>query len=123
MTMSPETLAALKSSIQHWEKNIKAEYTYEASVSWRNCALCGLYINVIAEDTEDGCTGCPVSEDTGLESCVGTPYTVAAELYGEWLEVPKNSRAYIKARTHFRSAARAELKFLKSLLPTETTGA
>ena len=119
MTMSPETLAALKSSIQHWKENIKAEYTYEVSVSCRDCALCGLYINAIAEDTEVGCTGCPISENTGLENCAGTPYTVAADLYGEWLEVPKDSREYIKARNHFRSAARAELKFLKSLLPAK----
>jgi len=104
--MPARTLKALKASIKHWEENVAAETVNDASVKWRDCALCRLFYE------NSVCSGCPVFARTGSTACEQTPYNEAKVEYDEW-EWHEDT----KYRTAFRKAARAELKFLRSLLP------
>ena len=103
--MKPETLTALKESIKHWERNAFGPIG-KASDAMRDCALCGIYFN-------SNCEECPVRENTGRRSCHGTPYSKASRALDRW-----QSSDGVKAEEDaFREAAKAELEFLKSLLP------
>jgi hypothetical protein len=101
--MDDRTLEALKASIRHWEENVAAETPDAASVSATRCSLCTAF-------PDEGCTGCPVRERTGQSECVDTPYYDAQPALWDW-------RHNQGSRERFRTAAQAELDFLKSLLP------
>lgn len=102
--MTPEAAAALEASIAHWEANAVAETPEEASVSGRDCALCGLFV-------PNDCEGCPVSAKTGKISCRQTPYYDALDARECWEEFPSDSAN----RDAFHAAARDEVAFLKGL--------
>ena len=106
--MKPETLTALKESIKHWERNAFGPIG-EASVYSDDCSLCIRFDN----DDEFSCTlngeRCPVYERTDETVCRGTPYEGISELL-YYARVKGGETAY-------RNAAKAELEFLKSLLP------
>ena len=92
-------LGALKESIKKWEWLAKHRGSPPYTDS-ETCALCNIYIL----GDKNNCTGCPVMERTGEKSCVGTPYYDYSMALG-----------HKKAKL----AARAEVKFLKSLLPKQ----
>lgn len=98
--MDAATLEALKKSIEHWKENVRAESLVRTSTATRDCALCSLFYN-------KGCLGCPVFKETGYTNCYYTPYYQAVEA------------KYAENIQDFKSAAQAELDFLKSLLPQE----
>jgi len=100
--MKKATLTALKASIKHWEENAEIADLDEAKISIGDCALCGQFFYF------GGCGGCPVAERTGKNRCQGTPYSRAVNA-----EKTNDLPAFIKA-------AKAEIAFLKSLLPPET---
>lgn len=114
-TMDPETLEALKGSIAKWEGIVAGTATDQGE---RNCPLCRQFPTMT-------CDGCPVKARTGRSNCLGTPY------YSEWmrLEEPdvrgcgcRKCKGERVALTDVgRSAAKAELDFLKSLLPGDAT--
>lgn len=69
---------ALLDSIEHWWQNLDmlilnylsgGELDADIRIYSRDCALCGLYIEV-----QGCCEGCPVRLDTGLGGCCGTPW-------------------------------------------------
>ena len=93
-------LGALKESIKKWEWLAKHRGSPLPYTDAETCALCNIYIS----GDKDNCMGCPVMERTGTKSCVGTPYC-----------------DYSLALDHKEAklAARAEVKFLKSLLPNQ----
>ena len=95
----PDTLAALKGSIEKWERIVAGTgRDYGAN----NCALC---------DRFPSCIGCPVMEKTGLPSCENSPYDdwrMAGGCCAETADTPDLKRL-----------AEAELAFLKSLLPED----
>lgn len=97
--MNARTLKALKGSIAKW-KAIVAGTGFDRGPA--NCDLCALFWQ------HGFCRGCPVMERTGCSQCAGTPYDqwLAANGHGETADT--------QAR---KKAARAELAFLKSLLP------
>jgi len=97
------TAAALELSIKHHENNLKAETPDNASTSSRKCALCKEYFS-------HSCKGCPVYRSTNETSCIWTPYLNCVGTLETW----KYSETE-EARTAFREAERAEIKFLKSL--------
>lgn len=99
-------MTPLEKSIKHWEKNVAAEYPEEASVAWRDCALCLEYYY-------GDCVGCPIQAKTGESNCEGTPYNAADEALGSWIEYGD------EFKPDFRAAAQQMLDFLKSLLPEE----
>lgn len=98
--MNPETLEALKGSIEKW-RTIVEENGYDEGTA--NCPLCRLF-------RYNDCVGCPVSAATGNEGCHGSPYDNWFALNGH------QNKADIPGRF---AAARAELDFLRSLLPKE----
>jgi hypothetical protein len=102
--MTPETLEALKGSIEKWWKIVEENGADEGI---DNCPLCHLY-------WDDECVGCPVSEAMDSILCDGTPYHIQWSplvLRDEWPTVADTPEKL--------TAARAELEFLRSLLPKE----
>lgn len=101
--MTPEALKALKESIKHWEENVAAEKPNDASIRWLDCALCrNFFVN-------GDCFGCPINDITG-RSCGGTPYFDAEAALFLWRKGDGDVALW-------RTAAQAELDFLKSLRP------
>lgn len=91
------TLTALKGSIKKWQGIVAGKVKDEGP---DNCPLCKLFYAI-------NCRGCPVSKATGLKWCDGTPYS---DLWSNCNDGMAKSNPQIYA-------AKAEVKFLKSLLP------
>lgn len=108
--MDAETLTALKQSIEKWERNAVAETPDGFTTGPETCALCGLF-------WRRGCNGCPVRAKTGYSSCLASPYVAAAGAKINWRHEPSDTVRRDAAHT----AARAEVAFLRSLLPEEET--
>lgn len=111
MTMDPETLAALRGSIQKWRDIVAGT---GSDLGTENCPLCLLFHDNEVEDDEGdmrNCDGCPVSEHSGNDECSGTPFST-------WIKLTVDQGSERRALTpkHTR-AAQAELDFLISLLP------
>lgn len=106
--MKRKTLAALKKSIKHWERNIAAETHSEVSIGAADCPLC---LEFIDHNPCHPCVGCPVMKKTGRPRCFSTPYYLARDVYWSWRDGSLTREAW-------RAEAQDELDFLKSLLPT-----
>lgn len=111
--MDAETLTALRESIAHWGRLASGDFPGE-NIGASRCPLCIAFHQM--RTTRSGravrCTGCPVREFTGAECCGNTPYQdaeVAWDLFGSESD-------------EFKAAARAELEFLRSLLPEGDPG-
>jgi hypothetical protein len=100
--MTPETLEALKGSIEKWRKIVE-EGGEDLGV--KNCPLCHLHY------AYGNCTGCPVNQASGGQQCGNTPYD-------EWDELDLFGSGVADTPAKIE-AARAELEFLRSLLPQE----
>ena len=100
--MDHKTLKALKGSIRKWELIVAGKGVDRGE---SNCPLCKLFAHA-----PNYCRCCPVMEETGQESCIGSPYDTWAHT-GFW--TPN------KKITDDESAIAAvlELEFLKALLP------
>ena len=99
--MTPGALKALRGSIKKWQSVVAGTMAPTDALSCHTCPLCHLF-----HDKSPGwCQGCPVKLTTGLDTCQGTPF------YDYHKAVKHNDS---KAMT---AAARAELAFLRSLLP------
>jgi hypothetical protein len=91
----------LELSIAHWYRIWKGEETRMDSAA---CALCQTYRRPEGATYAERCNTCPVCQHTGLQDCLGTPYGEVNNLHHEDPE--------------FAEAAKEELDFLMSLLPT-----
>ena len=109
-TMNETTRQALLESIAKWEENAIAEAPEDVRIGARDCPLCTMFLNPF---NKVHCFGCPVVEQTSATSCSRTPYSKAFRSYLLWDDDPKSETP----RTAFHEAARAEVDFLKSLLP------
>jgi len=113
--MDAETLEALKGSIAKWEGIVAG---IDVDRGARNCPLCQKYPNL-------GCDGCPVAERTGYANCSDTPYQ------SQWMRLKEpdvsgcgcaSCKGERVALTDVaRAAAQAEVDFLRSLLPRQST--
>lgn len=104
--MTPETLEALKGSIEKWRKIVEEGGEDRGQF---NCPLCTLFLR-------GGYLDCPVDSAVDDSHCKSTPYRDDWEPL--FFSVPDN--APWKADTDERMiAARAELDFLRGLLPKE----
>ena len=118
--MNSETLKALEGSIKKWEKIV--ESTEEKDRGVENCPLCRLFYNDFSEDED--CMGCPVKEKTGMYGCIGSPYQ-------DWKNHYKNSHGveFGEGTSRHKDCpeclrlAKAELEFLRGLLPREELAA
>ena len=109
------SLTALRGSIKHWEENLAAKEPKEASTRAQDCPLCQIFLLAPKDYSRPRVVsqceyGCPVWEFTGETGCQGTPYEKADDTLCDW----RNGEATID---DWREAAKAELDFLKSLLP------
>lgn len=125
--MDKRTSDALEASIKHWQENVAAEKPSDVSLKGSDCALCRMFFN---SERVDSCSGCPVRIRTGRSSCGSTPYESACYARDEWAESINSdwgngvriTKEIDDAREVWRTAARAELDFLKSLRqPTAVT--
>jgi hypothetical protein len=107
--MDARTLEALKASIKHWEETTAATDVKSVKIGASECALCGLF-NTPDMVAYEECVGCPVYRATERSYCEGTPFDTAYYLleHGGDFDL-------------FRAAAKAELDFLRSLLPEGET--
>lgn len=106
--MNKKTLTALKGSIRKWEKIVQGKGIDDGIA---NCPLCHVFY-------DNDCKGCPVRKKTGYWCCIGSPH----EEWEGWTPgLPENeSGGYdFTGYPEAKKAARAELRFLKSLLPKE----
>lgn len=101
--MNKKTLTALRKSIAHWEENLAANDPFDVYTTSDYCALC---------DAFHGCIGCPVAERAGDTECDNTPWVNAHDAKHAW-------KYGYGTKRQFRNACRAEIKFLKSLLPED----
>lgn len=108
--MTPKTLAALRKSIEKWDRNTRVKTPHAARLGAGDCPLCALF-----RVRDFGCTGCPVREKTGYDYCDDTPYEVALHAHGWWRW--HSPYAHVTIRDAFHKAAAAERDFLISLLP------
>lgn len=104
--MEPKTLEALNASIAKWERNAVAETPSQVKMYAGDCPLCHIYVLATGS-----CEGCPVAEKAGEEDCDGTPWPNTWFRWRAWASGEG-------AADEFREHARAEVAFLKSLLPT-----
>lgn len=107
--MKPNTLAALKESIRHWEENLAETDVSAIATGDADCALCQLFL-------ENDCRGCPVKM-AGFRNCRSSTETLstwsaARNAYGK-LQFNQSPNAWAA----WQSACAAELAFLRSLLP------
>ncbi len=103
--MPAKTLAALKGSIKHWEKNAAAKLE-DAEIGAGFCDLCVLF-NITQENYSDRCIGCPVMSASGARFCDNTPYAEVDRILT------------MESSDEWPTVALAELNFLRSLLPDE----
>ena len=103
--MDKLTLEALKDSIEKWRQIERGEM---ADMGITNCMLCQQYYSA----PKGYCDGCPVSGKTGKRYCEGSPYE-------QWCYIQAQRKFDIEVADtpELVRIARAERKFLESLLP------
>jgi hypothetical protein len=101
--MDERTLIALKGSIAKWESIVAGT---EADEGFNNCPLCKEFYHPFPNH----CRGCPVRDATGETNCGGSPYT-------DWADLTDQFNTYWAVNPELVEAAKAELDFLRSLLP------
>ncbi len=96
----------MQGSIRKWESIV---YGGGIDRGGDNCPLCKLFL--------DGwCDGCPVKGATGDSHCNGTPYSTFIWAWEDAVGHDEADEAFVlDDATH--NAAKAELAFLKRLLP------
>lgn len=105
--MNPRTLAALRASIEHWERHAAGTPKPGETIYGHDCALCSLFVG----HGKVMCQGCPVAEKMEVGGCCGTPYYRAKDA---WLRAANSHES-----VEFRKCAQEEVDFLKSLLPAD----
>ena len=121
--MTPETLAALRGSIEKWDR-IAAQEDVDRGTD--NCPLCSIFWGRRG-DRGNHCEGCPVFIATGAISCVRTPYInfchmTSSNGYGyapKQQQKRRGTRGYYASTPRQIAAARAMADFLRGLLPKE----
>lgn len=114
--MNQRTLTALRASIEHWERNAAATDPRKVRMGTQACALCAEFY-----DQSDMCKGCPIYTATGRDGCRNTPYGEASSYIrdAEFCRRTFSPEMTAEAMASFRTAARAEVRFLSSLLPQD----
>lgn len=105
--MEEKTLTALQGSIKKWERILA---TGEDGSGSEDCPLCELFHpwNTGVDLTSaTACDGCPVKASTGKSLCTDSPYD-------KYAVATDDGDACAIAST-----AKAELEFLRSLIPSE----
>ena len=104
--MKEKTEAALNGSIRKWERIVTSPRSFDKGTD--NCPLCRSFLKF-------DCEGCPVQKKTGEYGCKGSPYIVWAEHHGK-IHSGMSLHRYTGC-AECLEFAKAELAFLRSLLP------
>ena len=113
--MDAGTLEALKGSIRKWESIVEGTGLDRGP---DNCPLCQKFnSDDEGENTHFMCDGCPVAKATGETGCHGSPYYEARPV----VALPRNTTGGYDFTNHPErlEACKAELEFLRSLLPAK----
>ena len=108
---SKRAAVAVRKEIHHWNfllqtiRPISPVYF----MSFDQSALCELYLNKDAVGNRYCIAGCPITQRTGKQLCMGTPHQMAVDAMNEWGEGTGT-------RKKFRQACAKQLTFLNSLL-------
>ncbi len=105
--MDKKTITALKGSIEKWSKIVRSTRALDNGTA--NCLLCKIFFNA-------NCIGCPVRGKTLKHCCYRTPYT-KWRLHQEEMHCGVVGSHRNKDCKKCLPLAKAELNFLKSLLP------
>ena len=105
-SMDSKILDALKGSIKKWEKIVDGTGYDDGA---ENCPLCHLFLRPWS-NVEQDCIGCPVMAKSGSKYCNNTPYR-------QWQKHQLQAGPFVASCRTCSAIARAELDFLKSLLP------
>lgn len=107
--MTKKALKALKQSIAHHERMLAGKEQPGERPNGKSCPLCQEFGNIL------DCRGCPIRKRTGRPCCEATPYwdDENFNLQDHW-EVCTDS---VQTMVRWEQQAKAELEFLKSLLP------
>lgn len=114
--MDKRTLTALEGSIKKWERIAAGE---ESDHGIDNCPLCEEFLDE-ADPEHDGvgeCYGCPVAIAAKATSCENTPYSAWAHESNTKEGGGYNPQPWKADTEKKRELAKAELTFLKTLLP------
>lgn len=116
--MKTKTLEALKASIIKWEKNVEFKKVDDIVTGVQDCPLCALYNNHHIDckyKPEKNCSGCPVKQASGQKYCQDTPYYSVVKTISDYEDGDLGDEAL----PIIKGYCEEEVKFLKSLLPTE----
>ncbi len=80
MTLHEAQVMALDASIEHWQKNCKANDTNEIDTSPSSCECCRLFYH---EEDYPNCANCPIKIYTKIKYCEGTNYNTVVDACGE----------------------------------------
>ena len=109
--MKLKTLEAIKGSIEKWRKIVEEETENRGA---DDCPLCALFLNR-RDLNNNPCAGCPINERTGQIFCRDTPCR-------DFEDHDDKTNNTCRADTDEKMiAARAEIDFLRSLLPKEAS--
>ena len=104
--MKTVVLKALKASIAHWKRLLAGKERRGEAPDSESCALCALF-----DDGDYGCRACPVGQKTKDTGCYGSPWMFAYSAYYN------RGDGESAAEREWKTAAKLQLAFLKSLLP------
>ncbi len=107
--MTTQALKALKESIAHWTRLATGKRITDEDIYDDDCALCAKFY---CGKEDEHCKGCPVAAKTGVPGCSGTPHHAVIEAQDDFGD----------DSPQFRTAAKKELAFLKSLLSKKGKG-
>ena len=109
--MNKATLLALKGSIKKWEDIVAGT---KQDLGDENCPLCKRFL---VSKNKETCEGCPVREKTGQSLCGGSPYEAWHREQARLEDRADQYRERYADTPELQKLARAELKFLRSLMP------
>jgi hypothetical protein len=114
------TNEALKASIKKWETIFVLHCDNKLVSNWfaDTCALCSLFIK---NDILGECAHCPIKKKTGSTQCRNTPFIAYSAYASECIYQANRGNNYMINFLKLANLARAEVVFLRSLLPQKWT--
>lgn len=79
VTLNEEQRKALQESIEHWRDNVERHARGESmNLGSEYCACCAYADSLHPNGDGTSCDGCPISQYTGKDDCLRTPYYAVA---------------------------------------------
>lgn len=112
--MDKNTVKLIEKTLDAWSKKRNARSPNRTNFGISGCPLCLKFHSTYTDhEIHNSCRGCPISERTGRQFCISTPYESAQQAREEW----KNGTG---SKQDYQAACDAEIEFIASLLPTDS---